>query len=288
MRRFALLLVACNNHHESGAIDQQRADQLFDQIVIDTPPGMSGLAVDERGVLWGVPERDRTMCEITLGPPVTIKRYPIEGVPDGLDTEGLAWLGNGRFAIGTEGGNAPTASILFAELRDGHVVVTRTRELTSAELGVKLTINHGAEGACGHDGDVLVGIEAIGTLPDGTRYAPIARLRGETLTVSKLRLTTKTGKISSLDCTIDPDGTAHVWAIERHYSVSRILRFSVPLAASEITPTVEIDLAPVLNDSLNLESIVQLPDGRLVAINDNQGSTITGPTELLVFHPRRP
>ena len=37
--------------------------------------------------------------------------------------------------------------------------------------------------------------------------------------------------------------------------------------------------------SLNLEGIAQLRDGRLVAVVDNQGATVEGPNELLVFEP---
>jgi hypothetical protein len=131
----------------------------------------------------------------------------------------------------------------------------------------------------------MIAIEAVGTLPDGARYAPIARLRGETLTIYRVRLTTQRGKLSSLDCKIAPDGTAHVWAIERHFGVSRVLRFDLPPTASDITPIVDEDLAPVINDTLNLEGIAELPDGRLVIINDNQGSRVEGPTELLVLRP---
>ena len=46
-----------------------------------------------------------------------------------------------------------------------------------------------------------------------------------------------------------------------------------------------LDLSPILEDSLNLEGIVQISDGRLVAINDNQGRTIDGPSELRSFEP---
>ncbi len=298
MKWAVLLLAACGHKggeaaevvgSGSGAIDRAAAKSLFTEIQVATPPGMSGLAVDDHDVIWGVPERDHQLVEMHLAADntVTLKLHPIDGVPDGLDTEGLAWLGGNRFAISTEGQNAPTASVLYAELRPGtdHLVVTRERPLTDADLGVTLAINKGAEGACGAGDDVLIGIESVGRLPDGTRWAPIARLRGEALTVGKLRLTTETGKVSSLDCTIDPDGTAHVWAIERHYGVSKILRFTMPLGVGEITPAVAIDMGPILRDSLNLEGIIQLHDGRLVVINDNQGATIKGPTELLVFAP---
>ncbi|MDB4958521.1 MAG: hypothetical protein JWO36_6090 [Myxococcales bacterium] len=289
MRRLLLivgLVAACGKHREHQ-IDHERAHALFELIPLDAPPGMSGLAVDDHGVMWGIPERDRQLVEIHLGATAaTTKRYPITGVPDGVDTEGLAWLGDGHFMISTEGADEATASILFIERRDDGFVVTRTRVLTPAELGVALTVNHGAEGACGAGDDLLVAIEAVGALPDGARYAPIARLHGEALSIYKLRLTTPTGKLSSIDCTIDAKGVAHAWAIERHYGVSRILRFELGVVPGEVVPTLELDLEPLIDDTLNLEGIVRLPDGRLVLINDNQGSRQTGPNELLVLHPR--
>ena len=274
-----LALVACSRKPDRAT----RAKGVFHEVEIATPPGMSGLALDDRGILWAVPERDRRFVELTLEGKVTL--HPMVGFPARVDTEGVAWLGDHRFAITTEGQNEPTATVIYAELQDGKLVATRTRALTSAELGVELQLNHGAEGVCGHGDDVIVGIEEVGRLPSGKRWAPIARLRGDALTLTKLELTSETGKVSSLDCTIDPDGTAHVWAIERHFGVSRILRFDLPLGATQVTPRVALDLSEILADSLNLEGIVQLPDGRLVAINDNQSRTVDGPSELVIFEP---
>ncbi len=279
MRWLLLLLVACGHKPDRA----ERSKGTFHELEIATPPGMSGLAVDDHDVLWAVPERDRRFVRLTLDGKVTL--YPMVGFPDHVDTEGLAWLGEGKFAVTTEGQDDPTASVIYADLVDGKLVAKRTRNLSSAELGVTLTDNHGAEGACGHGDDVLVGIEAIGHLPNGQRYAPIARLRGDALTITKLALTSETGKISSLDCTIDPSGTAHVWAIERHYFVSRILRFDLLLGETQVTPRIALDLSDILDNSLNLEGIVQLSDGRLVAINDNQSRTIDGPSELVIFEP---
>jgi hypothetical protein len=151
---------------------------------------------------------------------------------------------------------------------------------------VRLEPNKGAEGACGFGDDVIVGIETAGTLPDGKRFAPIARLRGDAVTFAKVMLTSETGKLSALDCTIDPDGTAHVWAIERHFDVCHILRFDLPLGATQVTPRITLDLGPaVRGTTLNMEGIVQLHDGRLVAINDNDYGGITDPNELFIFEP---
>ena len=144
-----------------------------------------------------------------------------------------------------------------------------------------------AEAVCGHGGDMLVGIEETQVI-GGVRSAPLVRFRrdGKQYTVARLRLTTDTGKISALDCTFDPDGTAHAFAIERHYGVHRILAFDAPPDARDIiTPRLVLDLDPILHGALNLERLARLPDGRFVAVNDNQGATIDGPTELLVFAP---
>lgn len=280
----AVVLVACGKHHEPGVLDKQAAQGVFEEVRIDAPPGMSDLTIDDRGVLWSIAERDRQVIEIDLAttPPRT-RMHALDGFSPGVDTEALAWLGDGRFAIGTEAATEATASVAFAERQGDRLVVTHTRLLTSDELGVTITDNHGIESVCGRGDEVLAASESTGRLPDGSRFAALARLRGDALTVAKVRLTSDVGKLSALHCALAPDGTADVVAIERHYSVSRILHFTAARDAVEITPTVVLDLAPILHDSLNLEGIARLPDGRLVAINDNQGKDTSGPTELLVF-----
>src|SRR6185436_11229475 len=99
MRGLVLVaLVACGKHHEPGPIDREAARGVFEELPLPgAPPGMSDLTVDDRGVLWAISERDRVVLEIELGkPPV---HHALDGVPDGIDTEGIAWLGDGRFAI---------------------------------------------------------------------------------------------------------------------------------------------------------------------------------------------
>ena len=284
--RLAVLvaLAACGKGHEPGVLDKEKAKGVFEEVRITTPPGMSDLTIDNRGMLWAIAERDRAVLELEIGKPAIT--HPLEGVAPGIDTEAIAWLGDGKFAIGTEGNKEATASIMFAELVGNEMVVKRTRTLTSQELGVQLTYNHGIEALCASGDELLAATESVGKLPDGTRYSALVRLRGDALAITKLRLTTTKGKISALYCTFAPDGSAEVLAIERHFSVSRILKFTAKRDDVEITPTVELDLAPILHDALNLEGIVRLPDGRLVAINDNQGETVRGPTELLVFTKR--
>jgi hypothetical protein len=298
---FVLLAVtafwACGKHD-----DDKTAVALppapFDEVEIDLPPGTSDLSLDDRGHLWAVAERDRIVAEIELDtqatpPKVTrVTRHPLDGVPDGVDTEALSWLGGGKFAVGTEGQEQPTASVMFGELgSDGHIKVHAGVDLTDKILGITLVKNHGVEALCGRGDDLLVAIESWGTFEDKTRWAPLVRIHaGAVTSVQKLKLTTATGKISAVTCTFAPDGTIDAIAIERHYGVSRVLTFSVPLGKDLITPDVAVDLWPVVRDryhaKLNLEGIVKLADGRWVMVNDNQGARVDGPTKLFVFHPR--
>lgn len=252
------------------------------------PPGLSDLTIGPHQTLWSVAERDRVLVEMTLhSHAATTRKIPLEGVPDGVDTEGLVWIGGDRFVISMEGKHEPTAGILWVELRGGRAVVTNRRMLTSEELGVTLTPNHGAEAICGTAGDLLVGLESTGTFDDGARYAPIARLRGDGLSIVKLRLTSELGKLSALTCTIDAAGVAQGLAIERHFGVSRVLAFTIPREAVVVTPTIALDLTAAIHDTLNLEGIAVLPDGRMVIINDNQSTIPEAPNELLVFPRRR-
>ena len=297
-----IALAACSKKHDAPVAPARasttaptptptadEAETLFDEIPLrpELPPGISDLSLDDRGHIWAVPERDHVVIELELsGSPITVKdvEHPLEGVPDGVDTEAIAWLGNDRFAVGTEGQDVATASVMFGELRaDGHVALTQTLPLTDTEVHVELVRNHGVEGICGKGDDVIAGIESIGTLADGTRYAPLVHIHGRTITaVTKLHLTSKEGKISALFCTFSVDGTAQVLAIERHYGVSRILTFALSPTATDVTPTIAMDLWPIVRDryrqKLNLEGIVRTADGRWILINDNQSKDVEGAT----------
>lgn len=289
-----LALGACGKHDDDKtAVAVPPAP--FDEVDTDLPPGTSDLSIDDQGHLWAVAERERVVAEIVLDlehETAKFTRHPLDGVPDGVDTEALSWLDGGKFAVGTEGQEQATATVMFGELgTDGHIALHPGVDLTDKILGITLVKNHGVEALCGRGDDLLVAIESWGTFDDKSRWAPLVRIHAGAVTgVQKLKLTTATGKISAMTCTFAPDGTIDAIAIERHYSVSRILTFSVPLDKDLITPEVALDLWPVVRDryhaKLNLEGIVKLPDGRWVMVNDNQGARVDGPTKLFVFHPR--
>jgi hypothetical protein len=283
--RLAVLFVlaACGRDQ----VDRERAARLFKEIEVPTAPGLSGLATDDTGGLWTVAERDAKAYRITLDAEdkPTLETFTVEGIPPKFDLEGIAWLGGDRVAFGTEGKIEGVATVLLAERRGTAFVISSAIALPETKLGIDLPANHGAEGVCGHGDTILVAIEGAGTM-GGKRFAPIVRITsGQIVHVHRLWLTTKTGKLSALDCTIAKDGTAEMIAIERHFSVTKILRFKLPLEGGDITQTVVLDLGPVLENRLNLEGIATLADGRIVAVVDNQWKQLQGPSVLLVFTP---
>ena len=283
----ALAAAACGKR---AGVDRDRAAALFTEVTVDTAPGLSGLAVDAAGRLWTVAERSGRAYRIALDAALrpTVETFSVEGLPAHVDLEGIAALGDDRFALGTEGHDDGVATVLVAELRGAALAVIRTIELPEQSVGIRLEANHGAEGVCGAGETILAAIEGVGESA-GRRWAPVVRIAGGAIARTyRVWLTTTTGKLSGLDCEIAPDGTATAWAIERHFEVTRLLRFTLPpvgAGADEIAPTIALDLGPVLNGRLNLEGIARLPDGRIVAVVDNQWKTITGPSELLVFRP---
>lgn len=275
-------LVACG----SKGLDKEKAAALFTEVKLDTAPGLSGLAIDDDGALWTVAERDAKAYLIRLDAALvpTLQEFAVEGIPEGTDLEGVAWLGKGRLAFGTEGRDDGLATILIAEERGPKLRVIETIKLPEVQLGLHVASNHGAEGICGTGQTIVAAIEETG-IEGGKRWAPIVRLdRGAITRVHKLWLTTETGKLSGLDCQIAADGSIHAIAIERHFEVTRLLSFALPAGDGDITPSVALDLGPVLNGKLNLEGIAWTPQG-VVAVIDNQYGGITGPSELLVFKP---
>ena len=277
-------LVACGSH--GPGIDRERAAATFTRVAIDTrgDHGLSGLAVDAGGTMWTVAERGAVALAITLdGDRATAVRYPVRGVPADEDLEAVAIAADGLW-VGTEGRERGVARV-FHLVRQGDALVATGApiELRQAEVGVEIGANHGAEGVCGAGDVVAIALETAGG-SGAQRWAPIVSVdvAGGARRVQRVALTTTTGKLSALDCWRDG---ARTWAVavERHFAVTRLLRFELGGADATITPEVLLDLGPILRGSLNLEGLVRLPDGRLVAVVDNQYRTITGPDELLVF-----
>ncbi|MDX2090616.1 MAG: esterase-like activity of phytase family protein [Kofleriaceae bacterium] len=279
-----VLLSACGR-----GIEPAEPAAPFTEVTLATKPGLSGLAVDETGALWTVAERDNMVYRITLDTQLrpALEELPVEGVPSGVDLEGVAILGNDQFALGTEGRTDGAATILRAERRGPALVVTGELTISEREAGLPLEANRGAEGVCGRGNQIITVLEVAGT-DQGRRWAPLLRIvDGKVASTHRVWLTSTTGKLSGLDCVIDPDGTVHAWAIERHFEVSKVLGFTLAAGATApITPTVLADLGAALGGRVNLEGIARLPDGRIVMVTDNQWKSIEGPSLMLVLSGR--
>jgi hypothetical protein len=281
-RVVVIAVAACSN--TSPSPNAERAASTWVAVSVATANGLSGLAADDTGALWTVAERAEQAYRIVLDAELvpTIETFAVRGVPPGTDLEGMAVLGPDRFAFGTEGRTAGVAQVLVADKRGAEMVVTGTIDLPASAIGVALADNHGAEGVCGTGDTIVAAIETVG-VDGGKRWAPLAVARAGAIRVVRFWLTSPTGKIAGLDCRVDAAGAITGWVVERHFEVTKLLRFAVAADATEVVPEVALDLGPILRGAKNLEGIAALPDGRVVAVVDNQWKTITGPSELLVF-----
>ncbi|UQA61212.1 esterase-like activity of phytase family protein [Polyangium aurulentum] len=278
-----LLAAACDARPSAPAGPTPAA--RIEKLPIDDVAGLSGLAADDRGSLWSVPEDRPMLVEIPAsGAP---RSMPLRGVPDGLELESLAWLGGDRFAAGTEGGCGSGAERILLILREGgEARVERALDLPLALWGGSCDEHHGIEGLCHAGGKLVAAIEHV-IVAGGGRLAPLARVdpqNGEA-TAYRLALTSDTGKISALDCRARGDAI-EVLAVERHFEVSRLVGFSLPASGpasdAPVRPRVLAELGAHTNGGKrNFEGVVWLDDRRAALIVDNQYRGITGPNEIV-------
>lgn len=270
------LVAGCGSTPPAGP-RPSRVDRRPIQVAVD---GLSGLTIDGEGHAIAVAERGTALVRIDDGAVGTI---PLDGVPDGLDTESIAWLGGERFALGTESMDESRDgdAVLVVERANDRARVVDRFELPYSLLGIEAEENRGIEGLCFVPGDdvLLAGMENV-VEQDGHRFTPLAVRRGDRWVSRVLvRLGSETGKISALDCRRDGDAI-DVFAIERHYGVMRVVRFALREGDTRVTPRVVYDLAGQLEGDPNLEGIARDGD-ELVLINDNHHGRRSGPTERL-------
>ncbi|MEM6531189.1 MAG: esterase-like activity of phytase family protein [Myxococcota bacterium] len=247
--------------------------------------GLSGLAIDDGGALWAVPERKPALIQLrTTGAVLEpVKVVPIDGAPEGYDLESISYH-NGRFYIGTEHlrPDREDDPILVVRVAGKRAKVERTLSFRYAPWGIKASRNHGVEGICATK-DYIVGAAEIG-LGTTNRRAPVAvleRKSGKLVQAYEVPLTSETGKLSSLECNVR-DGSVDLIAVERHYGVARLLVAKLPLDGKSKTAEVGVfaDLSTRLNPLPNLEGIARDQNGVFYAVSDNQGRTVSGPTML--------
>lgn len=275
----ASTLVACGSGAPTGPRPSRIERAPIAGLRID---GLSGLALDGDGVPIAVPERGAALVE--LGPRGA-RAIPLDGVPGGVETESIAWLGGERFALGTESMDVERTAdaILIVERGPARARVVEHVTLPYSILGVRAEENHGIEGLCfapGEGGGTLIAAMENVVSRGGARWAPLGVREGDGAFRRVLaRLGSETGKLSALDCRRRGDAI-EVLAIERHFGVMRIVRFDLPPSADRVTPRVVYDLAGRLEGDPNLEGIARAGDELLLLV-DNHYGTRQGPNELV-------
>ena len=232
------------------------------------------------GETWLVTERNPHLLRLASEGPVT--SIPIQGAPEDLDLEGLA-CHEGRFYIATESDDSTRNSdvVLVVEVEGSTANVIETIVLVYPE-DLLAGVNQGLEGLC-IAGDWLIAAgEILRTDSSGQRQAPFLRQRlgDSNAFLHWVNLSSSTGKISGIDCRMRGN-VFEIFAIERHYEVSRVLHFDLRTDSSQ-SETV-LDLAHLVRETENFESILVDDRGEVRLTNDNQYKTVTGPTEETVL-----
>jgi hypothetical protein len=286
------------------------------EVDTQTVGGISDMALVRDGnqaAFWLVPERQRGILAVSYDdvavsvagqvarPAGSTQIWPtvpvvtsLKGVPHGLDTEALALLTRDRWLLGTEssGPNRTHDAILLVEPRGAQAEVVGQIDVPWDLWDLRANSNEGIEGLCSAGNFVLFAGETAGKLEGGGRFAPLGlkRVDDPGWTPLKLKLTSNTGKISALTCRLHgaTQGTPsliEVVAIERHFRVSRVLRFFVAAEAPRaqlIEASDSFDLTNWLDPLPNYEGIAWLNDDTLLLISDNSMAVRSGPTEALV------
>ena len=294
-----LLFVASGCHRTLSATGEQAAAAQragVKRFPIDAGEftGLSDLTIDAAGHFWSLPERNAHLLRLNLTrehPGLDDAPIPLDGVPEGADTESLVWLSDNHFAMGTETQVQSRSAdvILLATVERGRAKVTETITLPYKLWHMRANANDGLEGLCSAGNQLIAGVETVEHTADGKRFAPIGRydLAKKTWTPYALLLTSKIGKISALACRL-PKGSKEieVVAIERHFGVSRLLHFNLPAnapAPAPILPDVLVDFGQVIDAVPNFEGVAWSPDGDLFIISDNDFGIVTGPTQIVVI-----
>ena len=263
----------------------------------DQVRGLSDLSRDTTGQLWAIPERQNVLLRAVLtAGEVGWEPLTLEGKPQDCDGEALTWVAPRQFAIGTERhvDARDTDLVLLGHVSERRAIIDQQVPMPYSLWGIRADDNKGIEGLCAAAGQLLAGVEMV-MVRDGHRDAPLGRydLGTKTWTGLRLRLTSTTGKLSALACAAQPDGAIALWAVERHYGVTRWLRAVVPTAGQvDVIAVVHADLAVPMHAALgtvpNVEGIAGDPQDPmavwLIADNDS-GGRVSGPNLLLRLGP---
>ena len=253
------------------------------RLTVQGANGLSDLAFDDQGRAWMVAERDRVLVVVDRSG--AARTMPLEGVPEGADTESIAWLGGSRFAVGTETQEeGRDADVILTVQVEGDVArVVGQTSLAYGPLGIPAEANHGIEGVCVVGDVVLAAIEVV-VEQGGQRWATVARgaLGSSAWVPFRVLLTSATGTLSGLACR-RAGSSIEVLAIERMYAVSRLVSLRVPLRRSgrRVRARLRVDLAGRFEGDPNIEGVAPRGDHTVLLVDNQSGSILTGPNEML-------
>ena len=251
--------------------------------------GLSGLTLDEHGAFWAPGEAGDAVVRID---PVTfgVTRYEVGGGAPGTDLEAIAWVDGIQFVLGTETQDKGRLDdeVLDGRLDGGRFTVASVGQLDYAHWNLTAPDNRGIEGICHVDGVLVLATELV-ERQRGRRWAPLGMFdpNTQTWTAHRVGLSSKTGKLAALDCRKRADGSIEALAVERHYGVSRLLRFHVPHGPEGqwLEPSVAADLSESISPLPNFEGLAWLNDGSAVLLTDNKHRGAAREPSRLYFVP---
>jgi uncharacterized protein YjiK len=248
--------------------------------------GLSGLTSDENMDLWTIQERRQHLLRMQSTPEgFKTQSLPIIGIPQEIDLEAITYLGEQTFALGSESEATERNDdkVYIVEINNDEAQVTKIISIPYHHWNTQPESNHGIEALCYAEQQLIVGIEKVFE-ENGQRYAPLLLYSLQTAQAHPLRLklTTTKGKISAMACRHLPqEERIEIFAIERHFGIGRILKFSIDKNLKISSVEIVYDFAPEIKDLPNIEGISFGRNGELYMISDNNFGRITGPTKVI-------
>jgi hypothetical protein len=186
----------------------------------------------------------------------------------------MAWADGTRFVLGTETQDKGRLRdrILDGRLDGADFKVASVGHLDYAHWNLTAPDNRGIEGICHVDGVLILATELV-ERQRGRRWAPVGMFdpKTQSWTAHRVGLSSKTGKLSAMSCHV-VNGSIVALAVERHFGVSRLLRFQIPQGPEGqwIEPKVVLDLTESIDPLPNFEGLAWLEDGSVVLLTDNK------------------
>ena len=244
----------------------------------DAPPGLSGLGRDADGRVWAVAERDARAVVVgvdgAIGDGIDLPRLSRS------DGESLAWLDDGRLAVGVEPGSQRRRDHVYLyTVTGGEAQRTAVVTVDYAPFGLRAAGNKGTEALDAAGSLLIIGSEMV-VEEGGLRDAPLWMVDVDSgaETLARLRLSTETGKLAAIEAVTEDDGTLTLLAVERHFGVCRLLVVHDAAGGGGLAPERVIDLWPMIEGlapDANLEGLALQDDGGLVLVSDNQYTDVT-------------